>query len=118
MMTTVWWFRTSRRRCLLLLLCSPLLVPILCATFPLLCLAEVFFRIYRRSSSGKATAAQEDEENRLRQCEEGCYGDRKAMEAWLLQRYLEDQLALVGSVYDCGDDLDDQDLDSKRPLLS
>ncbi|KAK8643281.1 hypothetical protein V6N13_012584 [Hibiscus sabdariffa] len=112
MLTMVSWLRTRRRRCLLLLICSPLLIPFLCATFPLLCFAEVCFRIYRRSSGGKAAAvlaAQEDEENRMRRCEEGCYGDGEGREAGLLQRYLEDQLALVGSVYDCGDDLDDDD---------
>ncbi|GMI90413.1 hypothetical protein HRI_002710600 [Hibiscus trionum] len=124
MLTMVSWLRTRRRRCLLLLLCSPLLIPFLCATFPLLCLAEVCSRIYRRSSGGKAaavSAAQEDEESRMRRCEEGCYGDGEGREAGLLQRYLEDQLTLVGSVYDCGDDLDDhdnQDLDCRSPLLS
>ncbi|GMI83329.1 hypothetical protein HRI_002002200 [Hibiscus trionum] len=123
MLTTVSWLRTRRRRCLILLLCSPLLIPFLCATFPLLCLAEVCLRICRRSSSGKLAAAQGDEENRIRRCEEGCCGDGEGREAGLLQRYLEDQLALVGSVYDCGVDLDDRDhqdldLDCKSPLLS
>ncbi|KAL4281540.1 hypothetical protein GQ457_03G028300 [Hibiscus cannabinus] len=123
MLTAVSWLRTRRRRCLLLLLCSPLLIPFLCATLPLLCLAEVCFRICRRSSDGKAAAAPDDVENRIPRCEEGCCGDGEGREAGLLQRYLEDQLALVESVYDCGDDLDDRDhqdldLDRKSPLLS
>lgn len=47
-------------------------------------------------------------------------------EVGLLQRYLEDQILLVGSVYDCGNededsfleaDLDVDFFDSKSPLL-
>ncbi|KAE8721564.1 Major facilitator superfamily protein [Hibiscus syriacus] len=122
MLTMVSWIRTRRRLCLFLLLCSPLLIPFLCATFPILCLAEICFRICRRRSGVKA-AAQEDEDNRIRRCEEGCYGDGEGREVGLLQRYLEDQLALVGSVYECGDDSDDHDhqdldLDCRSPLLS
>lgn len=61
---------------------------------------------------------------RLRRCEEGCScGGFEAEEAGLLQRYLEDQLILVRSVYDCGEDDEDRDrdLDSDQirvPLLS
>ncbi|KAB2031419.1 hypothetical protein ERO13_D05G288000v2 [Gossypium hirsutum] len=124
MLTMVSWLRTRRRRCFFLLLCSPILIPFLCATFPLICLAEICFRICWRSSGGKAAAAaQEDEENRLRQCEEAPCGEGEGRGGGLLQRYLEDQLALVGSVYDCGDDFDDHDnqdldLDGRTPLLS
>lgn len=42
---------------------------------------------------------------RLWSCEER-YGDGSDWEIGLLQRYLEDQLRLVGSVYECGDDFD------------
>ncbi|XVF63338.1 hypothetical protein PTKIN_Ptkin09bG0079800 [Pterospermum kingtungense] len=123
MLTIGSWLRTRRCHCFFLLLCSPLLLPFLCATFPLLCIAEICVRICRRRRSGKAaTAAQEEgeEENRLRRCEEGCCcGDGEDSEVGLLQRYLEDQLALVGSVYECGDEDDhDHDLDCKVPLLS
>lgn len=123
MLTIGSWIRTRRCRCFFLLLCSPLLLPFLCATFPLLCIAEICVRICRRRRSGKAdTAALEEEENRLRRCEEGCCcgGNGEDSEVGLLQRYLEDQLALVGSVYECGDELDhqDDDLDCKVPLLS
>ncbi|XWS23400.1 hypothetical protein CRYUN_Cryun28dG0010900 [Craigia yunnanensis] len=122
MLTIGSWLRTRRSRCFFILLCSPLLLPFFCATFPLLCIAEVCFRICRRRRSGKA-AAQEEEENRLRRCEEGCCcGEGDGREVGLLQRYLEDQLALVASVYECGDDLDvrdrDLDVDCKVPLLS
>lgn len=63
----------------------------------------------------------------MRRCEEGCCcGEGEEREVGLLQRYLEDQLALVGSVYECGSDSDDRvhqdcdldlDLDCKAPLL-
>jgi hypothetical protein len=37
----------------------------------------------------------------------------------LLQRYLEDQMLLVGSVYDCGDQDDhDPTIDPRTPLLA
>lgn len=46
-------------------------------------------------------------------------------EVGLLQRYLEDQLRLVGSVYECGDEFDSQEeevtvlnQDFNTPLLS
>ncbi|OMO67641.1 hypothetical protein CCACVL1_20412 [Corchorus capsularis] len=128
------WLRTRRSRCIFLLLCSPLLLPLLCATFPLLCIAEVCVRICRRRRSGKAAAAAaaaaaaEDNVEWLRRCEEGCCcGGGEEREVGLLQRYLEDQLALVGSVYECGDEIEDHDQhesdhdldnDCKVPLLS
>ncbi|XP_021288457.1 uncharacterized protein LOC110419690 [Herrania umbratica] len=126
MLTIGSWLRTRRSRCFLLLLCSPLLLPFLCATFPLLCIAEVCFRICRRRRSGKAAQEEEEEEERrLRRCEEGCCCGGEEREVGLLRRYLEDQLALVGSVYECGDYFDDHDgdrdpddLNCKVPLLS
>ncbi|XP_022720169.1 uncharacterized protein LOC111277993 [Durio zibethinus] len=129
MLTIGSWLRMRRSRCFLLLLCSPLFLPFLCATFPFLCIAEAYVRICRRRRSGKAAAtSQEEEENQLRRCEEGCYGGKEEeTEVRLLQRYLEDQLALVGSAYECGDDFDhhdhhhqdaDRDLDCKVALLS
>lgn len=67
-----------------------------------------------------------EEEERLRSCEEGRSCDREEeREIGLLQRYLDDQLRLVGSVYDCGDEDDDDDddrdldgLDYRVSLLS
>ncbi|KAJ0024109.1 uncharacterized protein LOC116125929 [Pistacia vera] len=107
------WLRSRRSRYLFLLLCSPLLLPLLCACFPFLCAAEVFIRFWRRRK-------RQDEE-RLRRCEEGCCGCEfeDEREVGLLQRYLEDQLMLVGSMYDCdvGDDADDHG-DYTVPLLS
>ncbi|CAL5439062.1 unnamed protein product [Camellia sinensis] len=90
-----------RRRYLLLALCCPFLLPFLCATFPILCAAEVCIRLFRllrrrrRRSLLKSTTPAE------------YHGGSDGGEVRLLQRYLEDQLLLViGSVYDCGDDDD------------
>ncbi|KAL6297350.1 hypothetical protein ACE6H2_005492 [Prunus campanulata] len=120
------WLRARRSRYLFLLLCSPVLIPFLCATFPFLCAAELCLRLCRRRRIKTAHGTDEEEEERLRRCEEGRGGEREEM--GLLQRYLEDQLLLVGSVYDCGDDdvddrlyheIHDYDNDSKTtPLLA
>ncbi|KAK9929745.1 hypothetical protein M0R45_026831 [Rubus argutus] len=123
------WLRARRSRCVFLLLCSPIIIPFLCATFPLLCAAELCLRLFRRRAK---LAQDEAEDERVRRCEEGCSGgggcaeeeDESTEEMGLLQRYLEDQLLLVGSVYDCGDDQDlyqqirDYDFDSNTPLLA
>ncbi|KAJ8759235.1 hypothetical protein K2173_006755 [Erythroxylum novogranatense] len=55
---------------------------------------------------------EREEEEGLRRCEEGLYRcDQKAGEegskVGLLQRYLEDQLRLVRSIYEFGDDDDE-----------
>ncbi|XP_008219011.1 PREDICTED: uncharacterized protein LOC103319277 [Prunus mume] len=120
------WLRARRSRYLFLLICSPILIPFLCATFPFLCAAELCLRLCRRRRIKTAHGADEEVEERLRRCEEGRGGEREEM--GLLQRYLEDQLLLVGSVYDCGDDdvddrlyheIHDYDNDSKTtPLLA
>lgn len=118
MLAVATWLRARHRsrRFLLLVLCSPLLVPLLCASLPLLCAAELCLRLCcrkRRSrDEGGGEEGEEEEEEaaeRLRRCEEGrcCGGGGGESEVGLLlQRYLEDQLRLVGSVYECGDDGD------------
>ncbi|KAL3735812.1 hypothetical protein ACJRO7_024872 [Eucalyptus globulus] len=118
MLAVATWLRARHRsgRCLLLALCSPVLVPLLCATFPLLCAAELCLRLCcrkRRSGDegcGGGEEGEDEEEEaaeRLRRCEEGrCGGGGESEVGALLQRYLEDQLRLVGSVYECGDDGD------------
>ncbi|XP_030530654.1 uncharacterized protein LOC115741051 [Rhodamnia argentea] len=114
MLAVATWLRARHRsrRCLLLVLCSPLLVPLLCAAFPLLCAAELFLRLCcRKRRSGDEGGGEEEEEEeaaaRLRRCEEGrCGGGGESEVGVLLQRYLEDQLRLVGTVYECGDDGD------------
>ncbi|KAI6691278.1 hypothetical protein NL676_028106 [Syzygium grande] len=138
MLAVATWLRARHRsrRCLLLAICSPLLLPLLCATFPLLCAAELCLRLCcRKRTSGDGGEEDEDEEaaaataERLRRCEEGrcCGGGGGVGErevGLLLQRYLEDQLMLVGSVYECGDDGDDNDGDvgflesCRSPLLA
>lgn len=122
MLTDVFWLRTRRSRFVFFLLCSPLLIPILCASIPILCAAEIFSRL--RSRHPWFTKSDEEDDLRLRRYEEGCgCGGFEPEEAGLLQRYLEDQLFLVRSIYDCGeDDQDrDRDIDSDQirvPLLS
>ncbi|XP_062025559.1 uncharacterized protein LOC133741859 [Rosa rugosa] len=121
------WLRARRSRCVFLLLCSPIIIPFLFATFPLLCAAELCLHLCRRRP-GKL-AHDEADADRLRRCEEGRCAEveeERREEMGLLQRYLEDQLLLVGSVYDCGDydeDLyqgiqDYDDNDSNTPLLA
>lgn len=92
------WLGSRRIRYCLLVLCSPLLLPFLCAAFPLLCAAELCLRRIRH---------RRRKEEPLSRCEEGCGRGVEEEEVGLLQRYLEDQMLLVGSVYDCGDDSDD-----------
>ncbi|KAJ8759488.1 hypothetical protein K2173_007101 [Erythroxylum novogranatense] len=108
------WVCMRRERCLFLLLCSPILLPFLCATFPILCVAELCLRLLGRHRKKDALLdGEREEEEGVRRCEEGLCGcDQTAGEegskVGLLQRYLEDQLRLVGSIYECGDD-DDED---------
>ncbi|CAK9155239.1 unnamed protein product [Ilex paraguariensis] len=97
------WLNRRRIRYLFLVLCSPVLLPFLCITFPLLCAAEICLFLCRRRQL-KATPPEDSGEDGLPSCEEDG-GDEG--EGRLLQRYLEDQLILVvGSVYDygCGDE--------------
>nr|GMD68704.1 uncharacterized protein LOC104104392 [Ipomoea batatas] len=99
MIFTSWLNRRRLSRCLFLLFCSPLLLPLLCATFPLILSLEIFFRFCRRRRRRGKLRSPEGFDGRggdgLRRSEEGrC--DEKA----LLHRYLQDQLVLViGSVY-------------------
>ncbi|KAL6318174.1 hypothetical protein AAG906_035679 [Vitis piasezkii] len=121
------WLRPRRSRCLVLLLCSPILLPFLCATFPLLCAAELCIRLCRRRG-GSPKRSSEGSGGRLRRCEEGGAGAEEEGEGegevGLLQRYLEDQIGLVGSVYECGDEEDLANhvdvviFDSRTPLLT
>ncbi|XP_027149716.1 uncharacterized protein LOC113750013 [Coffea eugenioides] len=107
-----WLFGSSNNasafvKYLILALFSPLLLPLICATFPFLCALELFFHLSRwgcwRRRRKSSPAA-----------EEGCAGDGKIRGEdggngeRLLQRYLEDQLMLVArSLY--GDDDDDEE---------
>ncbi|XP_042486905.1 uncharacterized protein LOC122067125 [Macadamia integrifolia] len=125
------WLRSRRRRFIFLVICSPFLLPLLCLAFPLFCFAELCLRFYRWRHRGdkKGCNDQCEEEDGgcgLCRCEEGRGGEPiEVREGRLLQRYLEDQLGLVGSVYDCGDEgfgdceeEEDDDLGEKTsPLL-
>ncbi|KAI3931781.1 hypothetical protein MKW98_012191 [Papaver atlanticum] len=82
------WWRRKRTRLVFLILCSPFLIPILCFTFPWLCIIHL------------------------------CCKQENQGEGRLLQRYLEDQLDLVvrSLYYDCvnGAPADDQEDDDVR----
>ncbi|TKY49612.1 hypothetical protein E2542_SST27046 [Spatholobus suberectus] len=93
------WLRHRRIRYLFLLFCSPLLLVLLCTALPFLCAAELCLRrrLWRKLLRAK------DADDRLQRCEEG-YPEEGEEEKGLLHRYLEDQLLLVGSMYECGDD--------------
>ncbi|KAM2152148.1 hypothetical protein ACFX1R_046505 [Malus domestica] len=101
--------------------------------FPLLCLAELCLRLCCRIGR-KASHGDDEGEERMRRWEEGrgsgsaaaVVKEEEKEEMGLLQRYLEDQLVLVGCVYDCGDDesdglyheIHDYDNDSNTTLLA
>ncbi|RRT33603.1 hypothetical protein B296_00058425 [Ensete ventricosum] len=93
-----------RRTCLLivaLICCSPVLIPLACVSFPLICIVGLCLQARRRRprnppgwESGGASVI-------LGLCQEQ---EALAMEPRLLCRYLEDQLRLVGGellVLDC-----------------
>ncbi|CAJ1958903.1 unnamed protein product [Sphenostylis stenocarpa] len=105
------WLRRRRIRYFFLLICSPLILLLLCAALPFLCAAELCLRsrLWRKLLRRDSASAAAD---RLRRCEEGCCEEEQE-EKGLLHRYLEDQLFLVGSMYECGDD-DEEEEDSRR----
>ncbi|GFP81385.1 hypothetical protein PHJA_000281800 [Phtheirospermum japonicum] len=112
------WLNRRRRRYLLLIICSPVLIPLIFATCPFICAAEIWWFLCRKRRRWAGAGAGD--------CRTRA-GDGGGDEVGLMQRYLEDQLMLVvGSVYECGDgdgDMEDHDgvdveyLDSARPLL-
>ncbi|KAL1219986.1 hypothetical protein V5N11_021761 [Cardamine amara subsp. amara] len=125
MLTIASCFPTRWSRYVFFLLCSPLLLPLLCFSIPLLCAVEIFSRILKSTPSfpvEEVLAAVDDEDDlRLRRCEEG-FGvmDDEIEESGLLQRYLDDQLILARSISkDKSEDDGDHDRDLIRvPLLS
>ncbi|XP_020224703.2 uncharacterized protein LOC109806643 [Cajanus cajan] len=98
------WLRRRRIRYLFLLLCSPLLLLLLCAALPFLCAAHLCRKLLR------AAQQHADADADLGRCEEGCSDEDKG----LLHRYLEDQLLLVRSMYECGDDDQQQEHQEKE----
>ncbi|KAL1196068.1 hypothetical protein V5N11_030128 [Cardamine amara subsp. amara] len=125
MLTIASCFPTRWSRYVFFLLCSPLLLPLLCFSIPLLCAVEIFSRILKSTPSfpvEEVLAAVDDEDDLLlRRCEEG-FGvmDDEIEESVLLQRYLDDQLILAISICkDKSEDDGDHDRDLIRvPLLS
>ncbi|XP_020573707.1 uncharacterized protein LOC110020077 [Phalaenopsis equestris] len=88
-----------RRACVsMVLFCfSPILLPLLCFSFPLLCIAALFLR---RTPAGAKGCRKRRREvaGIVSRCEEG--GMRDAIRGELLHRYLEDQMRAVASVVD------------------
>ncbi|XP_028798312.1 uncharacterized protein LOC114753769 [Neltuma alba] len=107
------WLRNRRIRYLLILLCSPLLLCLLFFAFPFLCAVDLCLRrcLWRKFFRDSR------DDDRLRRCEEGCSGCGGDEEKGLLHRYLEDQLRLVGSMYECGDDEDEEAQEEFRRAL-
>ncbi|KAG4982550.1 hypothetical protein JHK87_027299 [Glycine soja] len=101
------WLRHRRIRYFFLVLCSPLLLLVVCAALPFLCAAELCLR--RRGSLWGKLLRRGDAADRLRRCEEGCCEEEREEEKGLLHRYLEDQLLLVGSMYECGEEEEEED---------
>ncbi|KAJ4966523.1 hypothetical protein NE237_018372 [Protea cynaroides] len=105
------WLRSHRRRFIFLVLCCPFLLPFLCLTLPLFRFTDLCLRFSgRRLKDDKMMGCNDRYEEDdggcgLCRCEEGIGGEpiKEEREGRLLQRYLEDQLDLVASVYDCGD---------------
>ncbi|KAG1331129.1 hypothetical protein COCNU_02G010970 [Cocos nucifera] len=89
------------RLALVLICCSPVLLPLICLSLPVLCIASfcLRFRQWRRPAEiGEDVAAGFLEEG-----EEAEAAAAAAIEGRLLHRYLEDQLGLVKAVWDCDD---------------
>ncbi|CAI9300156.1 unnamed protein product [Lactuca saligna] len=104
------WLSGHRLRYLILLLCSPLLIPFICAMFPFLCAAEVFVRLCRRRRRSKPAPPQNPLPPSLpppRRRENDVEGGIQVKSNFsLLDRYLKDQLELAIEILnECGGDL-------------
>ncbi|KAJ0233215.1 hypothetical protein HA466_0284340 [Hirschfeldia incana] len=114
MLTAASFLPTRLSRFVFFLLCSPILLPLLCLSIPLLCAVEVFSRLRCRivksaHSSVVTEVLAAGEEDDLRRCEEGCgelVVEEDEIGGSLLERYLEDQ---ARSIYGCGDDEEEED---------
>lgn len=117
MILTSWLSRRSFRHYCCLFLCSPFLLPLLCATCPIICAAEICYRLcYRRSRWKLAEGIDDGGGDGRRWCEGGEGSIDGSEETMLLQRYLDDQLLLViESMYNCGDE--EEEVTDSRTLL-
>nr|XP_043613681.1 uncharacterized protein LOC122585621 [Erigeron canadensis] len=96
------WLNGNRFRYLILILCSPIIIPIVCAIFPFICAAEVCFRICRRRRLKSEPAAEVVAAAPPQRRKE----DVNNKEMSLLDRYLDDQLELAIEILDeCGGEL-------------
>lgn len=95
----------GRRGCpALALICfSPVLLPLICLSFPLLCIAAFCLRLQRRSKSPAGHRVDGGGGGGGGGFPVGCKEGEPAIGVRLLHRYLEDQLELVGTVRDYDD---------------
>lgn len=84
-----------------LICCSPILLPLICLSLPVLFIAAFCLRL--RQWRRPAELQEDITAGFLGRCEEGEEAAAAAVEGRLLQQYLEDQLALVRAVWDCDD---------------
>ncbi|KAJ8641628.1 hypothetical protein MRB53_018322 [Persea americana] len=90
-----WWRGGGRKRKLILLaLFSPLLLPLICVSCPLICIAIFCLRFQPTPTPTRHQPP--------RCCEESAVAGPFET-GGLLQRYLQDQLDLVRSIYNCED---------------
>ncbi|KAL4574086.1 hypothetical protein LXL04_020909 [Taraxacum kok-saghyz] len=101
------WLSGHRLRYLILVLCSPLLIPFMCAMFPFLCAAEVFVRVCGRRRSKPASPQYPPPTPPVRRrVNDVQSGSQVKSDFNLLNRYLDDQLELaIEILHECGGDL-------------
>ncbi|KAL8196529.1 hypothetical protein R6Q57_024824 [Mikania cordata] len=87
------WFYGHWLWYLILLLCSPLLIPVVCAISPFLCATKVCFCLCRRRRSKSSYSQPPPVMSRHREDVEG--GGQVKPKMSLLDRYLDDQLELA-----------------------
>ncbi|KAI3879585.1 hypothetical protein MKX03_011746 [Papaver bracteatum] len=110
------WWRRKRTRLVFLILCSPFLIPILCFTFPWLCIIHLCCKRFKYTKIDENGLIQEIDPTSIPVVDEE--EEENQGEGRLLQRYLEDQLDLVvrSLYYDCvnGAPADDEEDDDVR----
>ncbi|KAI3972662.1 hypothetical protein MKX01_019320 [Papaver californicum] len=107
------WWRRKRRRLIFLILCSPFLIPILCFTFPWLCIIHLCCKRFKYTKIDE-NGIQEINPTSILIADE----EENQEEGRLLQRYLEDQLDLVvrSLYYDCVNAADDDEEEEEEDV--
>ncbi|KAI3729020.1 hypothetical protein L6452_17666 [Arctium lappa] len=107
------WLNGRRLRYLIIALCLPLLIPIVCVSFPVLCAVEICFHFCRRKRCRLKSGPPPHDV-------EGGGQVVVVVEVNLLERYLDDQLGLAlefACEFDSGDDETDDFCSSRSDLL-